>query len=217
MPKEKKWARWGTELVALKCLYEGFSDFMHELKILHQYMKFNPNGFECYGVTQDPHTHKYFIVTDYYRKGDLRHYFRCHARNLNWSKKLDMLLQLARDLRNIHNADLVHKDLHSGNVLVDTITCISDLGQSQDVRTLQTSTEVNEYIANTLQGWFEGSNENISNQFKTADEFNSVNPVRENSQSVHKSAIYTSRLLPTIPIVNNYSTRQFDFILPDEN
>ena len=60
-----------------------------------------------------------------------------------------------------------------------------------------------EYIANTLQGWFEGSNENISNQFKTADEFNSVNPVRENSQSVHKSAIYTSRLLPTIPIVNS--------------
>ncbi|RGB40745.1 kinase-like domain-containing protein [Rhizophagus diaphanus] len=249
MPKEKKWARWGTELVALKCLYGGISDFMHELKILHQYLKFNPNGFECYGVTQDPHTHKYFIVTDYYRKGDLRHYFR----NLNWSKKLDMLLQLARDLRNIHNADLVHKDLHSGNVLVDTITCISDLGQSQDVRTLQTSNQVPsericdglrpkpiegtppcyielmqqcwnsdpkkrptaEYIANTLQGWFEGSNENISNQFKTADEFNLVNPVRENSQSVHKSAIYTSRLLPTIPIINNYSTRQFDFILPE--
>jgi serine/threonine protein kinase len=250
-------------------------------------MKSNPNGFECYGVTQDPHTHKYFIVTDYYKEGDLRYYFRYHACNLNWSKKLDMLLQLARDLRNIHNVNLVHKDLHSGNVLVDSITCIADLGQSQDIEILQTSTEVNgvmpyvapevlcarpytkaadiysfgmimweftsfqlpfserphdidlafnicdglrpkpiegtppcyvalmqqcwnsdpkerptaEYIVNKLQDWFEGSDENVSNQFKTADEFDSVNPVREKSQLVHKSAIYTSRLLPTIPIV----------------
>ncbi|GES98392.1 kinase-like domain-containing protein [Rhizophagus clarus] len=250
--------------IVYKSKWEGgciISDFMHELKMLHQFMKFNPTGFECYGVTQDPYTHKYFIVTDYYGK-----------------------------------------DLHSGNVLVDTITCIADLGQSQDVRTLQTPTEVNgvmpyvapevlrtrpytkaadiysfgmimweftsfqlpfserphnidlafnicdglrpkpiegtppcyvelmqkcwnsdpnerpkaEYLVNILQDWFEGSDENISNQFKAADEFNSVNPVRDKSQPVHKSAIYTSRLLPTIPIVNDYSTRQFDFTIPDD-
>src|SRR2546429_8407689 len=105
-------------------------------------MKYNPNGFECYGVTQDPNNYKYFIVADYYEDGDLRHYFRYHACNLNWSKKLDMLLQLARDLRNIHNANLVHRDIHSGNVLIDDIACIADLGQSQDVGILQTSTEV---------------------------------------------------------------------------
>ncbi len=250
-------------------------------------MKFNPNGFECYGVTQDPNTHKYMIVTDYYKGGDLRHYFRCHSFNLKWSKKLDMLLQLARDLRNIHNANLVHRDFHSGNVLVDSIICIADLGQSRNVEILQTSTEVNgvmpyvapevlcgrpytkaadiysfgiimweftsfqlpfperphdidlalsiydglrpnpikgtpscymelmqqcwnsdpmkrptaEYIVNTLQNWFEGSDENIVNQFKTADEINSVNPVQKRSQLVNQSAIYTSRRLPTIPIV----------------
>jgi len=249
-------------------------------------MKFNRSGFKCYGVTQDPDTHKYSIVTDFYKGGDLRHYFRYHASNLNWSKKLDMLLQLARDLRNIHNANLVHKDFHSGNVLVDSITCIADLGQSQDVGTSKPSAEVNgvmpyiapevlcehpytkaadiysfgiimweftsyqlpfpdrphdvdlvlgiidglrpnliegtppcyaklmrqcwdsdprkrptaDYLADTLQTWFEGSDENIENQFKTSDEFNLANPVQVSSQPAHKSATYTSRLLPTVPI-----------------
>ncbi len=31
MPKEKKWERWGTELVALKLLNGDFGDFMHEV------------------------------------------------------------------------------------------------------------------------------------------------------------------------------------------
>src|ERR1043166_1859938 len=106
-------------------------------------MKFNPNGFECYGVTQNPDTNKYLIVTDYYEDGDLRRYFRYQAYKLKWPKKLDMLLQLARDLQNIHNANLVHRDFHSGNVLVDDIVCIADLGQSLDVRNTQISTEVN--------------------------------------------------------------------------
>jgi serine/threonine protein kinase len=253
-------------------------------------MKINPNGFECYGVTRDPNTNKYLIVSDFYEEGDLRRYFRYEACNLNWSKKLDMLLQLARDLQNIHKANLVHKDFHSGNVLVDDIACIADLGQSQSVETTPTSTdEVNgvmpyvapevlckrpytkaadvysfgiimweftsfqlpfperahdidlvfsicdglrpnliegtppcyvelmqqcwdsdpkkrptaEYIANKLQNWTEGSDENIVNQFKTSDEFNSANPVRERPQQFHKSAFYTSRLLPTVPIAVN--------------
>ena len=247
-------------------------------------MKFNPNGFECYGASQDPNTHKYLIIADCYEDGDLRRYFRYQACNLDWSKKLDMLSQLARDLQNIHDANLVHRDLHSGNVLVDDTTCIADLGQSLDVKTTPTSTEVNgvmpyvapevlctrpytkaadvysfgmimweftsfqlpfserphnidlvfnicgglrpnliegtpscyaelmqqcwhsdpekrptaEYIVNTLRNWVEGSDENIVNQFKTADEFNSANPVRE--RPIHQSAIYTSRILPTAPI-----------------
>ncbi|RIB24250.1 kinase-like domain-containing protein [Gigaspora rosea] len=115
MHKEKMWKRWGTEYVALKTLDEGFSHLMHELKALHRFIKFNSNGFECYGVTQDPDTHKYMIVTDYY-KGDLR---------------------------NIHSANLVHRDFHSGNVLVDGITCISDLGLSRDIETLRLSADVN--------------------------------------------------------------------------
>ncbi|CAI2185834.1 3638_t:CDS:2 [Funneliformis geosporum] len=262
-------------------------------------MKFNRNGFECYGVTQDPSSKKYMIVTDFYKGGDLRHFFRYHSYKLNWTKKLDMLLQLARDLRNIHNANLVHRDFHSGNVLVDSIVCIADLGQSRD-ETLQTTTEVSgvlpyvapevlceqpytkaadiysfgiimweftsfqlpflesphdidlaisiykglrpkpiegtpscyvelmqlcwnsdpmkrptaEYIANTLQNWFESLDKNMMYQFQASDEINSV---REISQLVNQSAIYTSRRLPTIPIVNDYRTRQFDLTLPEEN
>ncbi|CAG8485769.1 16510_t:CDS:2 [Acaulospora colombiana] len=199
-----------------------------------------------------------------------------------------MLLQLGRDLQNIHDANLVHRDLHSGNVLVDSITCIADLGQSRNVETLQASTEVNGvmpyvapevlreqpytkaadiysfgiimweftsfqlpfpecphdidlvlsicgglrprpiegtpscyvelmqqcwdsdptkrptagYIVNALQNWFQGSDEDIVNQFKAADEIDSV---RERSQPVHQLAFYTSRRLPTIPIVDTLS------------
>ncbi|CAG8727251.1 15518_t:CDS:2, partial [Funneliformis mosseae] len=61
------------------------------------------------------------------------------------------------------------------------------------------------------------SDKNFVNQFKAADEINLVNPVREISQLVNQSAIYTSRRLPTIPMVNDYRTRQFDLMLPEEN
>ncbi|CAG8544156.1 9900_t:CDS:2 [Ambispora leptoticha] len=286
MRKEKTWKRWGTEFVALKSLYGDFNEFMHELKTLHRCTRFNPNGFECYGVTQDPITHNYMIVADFYGKGDLRQYFHYGSDKLDWSKKLDMLKQIASDLHNIHKANLVHRDLHSGNVLIDSITCIADLGLSRDENISQTFTEVSgvlpyvapevlhqqpytkaadvysfgmimweftsyrlpfsershdiylaldickglrpdpiegtppcyvklmqqcwdsdpnkrptaEYIAETLQSWFEGSDENIQNQFKTADEVDSMRERPSQVCEIHPSAVYTSRCLPTIPL-----------------
>ncbi|EXX59607.1 hypothetical protein RirG_187420 [Rhizophagus irregularis DAOM 197198w] len=228
MPKEKKWARWGTELVALKCLYEGFSDFMHELKILHQYMKFNPNGFECYGVTQDPIPTNILLLLIIIEKSQdvstlqtstevngvmpyvapevlcIRPYTKAadiYSFGMIMWEFTSFQLPFYERSRDIDLAFSICDGLRP-KPIEGTPPCYIELMQqcwNSDPKKRPTA----EYIANTLQGWFEGSNENISNQFKTADEFNSVNPVRENSQSVHKSAIYTSRLLPTIPIANS--------------
>jgi hypothetical protein len=45
LPKEKKWSRWGTDPVALKCLNGGLDEFMHEvneflLQICYMFMGF---------------------------------------------------------------------------------------------------------------------------------------------------------------------------------
>ncbi|CAB4410266.1 unnamed protein product [Rhizophagus irregularis] len=43
-----------------------------------------------------------------------------------------MLWQISSGLEAIHNANYIHRDFHSGNILLDEITCfVGDLGLSQ--------------------------------------------------------------------------------------
>ncbi|RIB13275.1 kinase-like domain-containing protein [Gigaspora rosea] len=49
---------------------------------------------------------------------------------MNWKNKLNLLLCIASDLQIIHSHKLVHRDLHSGNILQDNLysAYIADLG-----------------------------------------------------------------------------------------
>ena len=49
-----------------------------------------------------------------------------------WKKKLNLLLCIASDLQIIHSQNLIHRDLHSGNILQDNLysAYIADLGLS---------------------------------------------------------------------------------------
>ncbi|RIB12316.1 kinase-like domain-containing protein [Gigaspora rosea] len=60
---------------------------------------------------------------------------------MKWEKKLDLLSSIAFDLQLIHSHDIVHRDLHSCNILQDNIydAYISDLGFATSVnKTLET-------------------------------------------------------------------------------
>src|SRR4051795_4908909 len=71
------------------------------------------------------------MVLRYCNNGDLRHYLN-HSKDYNYASKIKNLTQIASGLLDIHNVGKVHKDFHSGNILlVGSLTLISDLGLCQ--------------------------------------------------------------------------------------
>jgi serine/threonine protein kinase len=69
-----------------------------------------------YGITQDLDTQDFMIIMPYYNSGDLIQYLSSMFYNIIWKDKLDDLKAIAEGLANIHNVDIIHRDLHSGNI-----------------------------------------------------------------------------------------------------
>ncbi len=87
---------------------------------------------EYYGVTQNPDTKDYIIIMKYY-KSDLRSYMTKDFYNIEWNAKLKILKHIAEGLDHIHNQKIIHRDLHSKNILCENEddVVISDLGISK--------------------------------------------------------------------------------------
>src|ERR1051325_4460840 len=77
------------------------------------------SAIRFYGITQDLKTQKYMMVLEYAKDGNLRTYLRNNFENINWKKKLNYLWELARSLHHIHELNIVHQDLHPGNILLN--------------------------------------------------------------------------------------------------
>ncbi|RHZ64815.1 hypothetical protein Glove_320g19 [Diversispora epigaea] len=94
-------------------------------------------SIQFYGITQDPKTHKYIMVLQYAKDGNLRDYLKINFNNINWLQKLDNLYELSLRLRNIHELNIVHQDFHPGNILSSNFNSymqISDFGLSKLIR-----------------------------------------------------------------------------------
>src|SRR6266542_2243388 len=112
---------------------------------------------EYYGVAQNPGTKDYIIIMKYY-KSDLRSYMTKDFYNIEWNTKLKILKHIVEGLAYIHKQKIIHRDLHSKNILCENEddVVISDLGISKSA---MESTDDNEsygiisYMApETLQG-----------------------------------------------------------------
>ena len=96
----------------------------------------------CYGISRDREGN-YIMVMEYMKEGNLREYLRKNYQKLKFydkkfgNGKLRFLQQITQGLKDIHRKKLVHRDFHSGNIVVhgdDIIGCrITDLGLSQPV------------------------------------------------------------------------------------
>ncbi|CAG8571787.1 11112_t:CDS:2 [Ambispora gerdemannii] len=129
------WVREGETKVVLKRLYasqlanEEYWNKLHSHRSTHS--KCVPRW---YGLSQDPQSREYIIVsqpTDV----DLRQYLRENFKELTWEKKLGIVYNILHGLMELHNSRIVHKNLHSGNILrqyngSQSLTFITDLGQS---------------------------------------------------------------------------------------
>ncbi|GET04916.1 kinase-like domain-containing protein [Rhizophagus clarus] len=123
--------------VALKSLNNSKNvtlEFINEIT-LHNRGKINNSfiiGF--YGITQDPVTKNYMMVLDYAEEGSLRNYLDKEYDKLNWDEKIDHMYDVTNGLEHIHENELIHRDLHIGNILkLKFNIAITDMGLSPEV------------------------------------------------------------------------------------
>jgi len=96
----------------------------------------------CYGISKDKEGN-YIMVMEYMNNGNLREYLKRNYRELGLESKLDFLKQISQGLKDIHRKKLVHRDFHSGNIVVDGYNChITDLGLSQPVNEAATKNTI---------------------------------------------------------------------------
>ncbi|GBC08892.1 hypothetical protein RclHR1_08470003 [Rhizophagus clarus] len=117
---------------------------LNELKVFYQIKKNYNSSYisEYLGITQDPSTKDIMIIMPYYNSGDLKHYLSNDFYNTSWNMKLYILYRIISGLENIHKANFIHRDLHSGNIFFNKeSTYIGDLGISKSAIEATESTE----------------------------------------------------------------------------
>ena len=83
---------------------------------------------QCYGITKFPDNGNYAIVLNYLN-GNLRDYLQKNYYNLTLKDRIAIFRWLCVALYDIHEKDLIHCDLHSGNILLQGGICyITDFG-----------------------------------------------------------------------------------------
>ena len=71
------------------------------------------------------------IIINYCGSGDLRNYITSNFDKMSWRTKLYDLMDIIKGLELIHDTEIIHRDFHSGNILIEGFPKISDLGLSK--------------------------------------------------------------------------------------
>ncbi|GES72933.1 kinase-like domain-containing protein [Rhizophagus clarus] len=122
--------------VALKKLNKSTNDmsmvYLNKLK-LHWNINLKDinNQLKFYGITENPETGEFMIVTELAEQGNLRDYLSKNFNNILWKEKISLLSDIISNLKYLHNSGYFHKNLHSGNILLnDGCAHISDFALS---------------------------------------------------------------------------------------
>jgi serine/threonine protein kinase len=71
-----------------------------------------------YGITQDPISKRFRIVTQFTDGGSLKEYLDKNFITLTWQQKIDILYYIVHDIANIHRAGILHRIIHPRNILM---------------------------------------------------------------------------------------------------
>ncbi|UZO10564.1 uncharacterized protein OCT59_002144 [Rhizophagus irregularis] len=91
--------------------------FIHELQI-HLRLNGNDRIIRCLGFSKDRRTKDYLLVMKYANGGDLRNYLKNNFNNLTWDDKKRLAFQILDGLYYLHDENILHRDLHSKNILI---------------------------------------------------------------------------------------------------
>ncbi|MCE8162881.1 MAG: serine/threonine-protein kinase [Candidatus Moeniiplasma glomeromycotorum] len=105
------------------------TDFLSE--VAHHKLVFDHDHkiAPCYGISCDLQTGNYIMVIPYADQGDLRHWLK-NNKYIDFFSKFSIILTIAEGIEKIHEKNLIHRDLHLGNILKDwwTTCYVADLG-----------------------------------------------------------------------------------------
>ncbi|PKC59868.1 hypothetical protein RhiirA1_468827 [Rhizophagus irregularis] len=130
--------------VALKCLYNSLNittEFLNEIK-KYSVNNYGSNILRIYGLSQNPNTKEYIMVLEYAEGGNFNNWMNKNYRNFSWLSKINTLYNISNGLKEIHQKKIVHRDLHTGNILffindISMFDCnmlsISDMGLCGEV------------------------------------------------------------------------------------
>ncbi|CAG8698694.1 13161_t:CDS:2 [Cetraspora pellucida] len=120
MMKFGKFCRLGEYKVAIKSIASSFCNISDEHKTSELFREpialvvsaissrndiVNFDVLRCYGLSKDPNTKSYLIVTQLC-KCDLWKYIEQNFGKIDWFEKLRILMETANGLKTIHSADL---------------------------------------------------------------------------------------------------------------
>ncbi|GES81759.1 kinase-like domain-containing protein [Rhizophagus clarus] len=104
--------------VALKCLKNSqnlSNEFLNEIK---KYSISNDDKIlNLYGISRNPDTKDYIMILKYADSGNINNYSYISI-NWYWYEKLSVLKYIIEGLEKIHNNNMVHRDFHTGNILL---------------------------------------------------------------------------------------------------
>ncbi|PKC68056.1 kinase-like protein [Rhizophagus irregularis] len=102
------------------------------------------NIIKFYGLTSNGV--KTYLITEWAENGNLRNYILNRGQNIELKLKIRIAYDIAKDgLNYLHNEDVLHRDLHSKNIVIhDGNAKITDFGISK----IQNSQKSTAYIGN---------------------------------------------------------------------
>src|SRR6266496_4302530 len=87
---------------------------------------------KCYGITKDPLTQDYMLVLQYANMKSLNdpNTLKNFSSSLSWTEKKELFKTIVQAIKLLHESNLIHKNLHLGNILLNRTYTGSKLTQN---------------------------------------------------------------------------------------